>query len=120
MTSITAVPTVQIWSRCSIEGFVIFVGDVEVGDGRSQGRWSREITVANAQSHGLRVRIMINDVDDTEFLEGGQHVQISFAEVMSNCLCCDVDDLSEIVATGMDNTTRPNPGSVAEVSWPQR
>ena len=112
LTSITAVPALQLWSRVSIEGFVISVGDVEAGDGRSQGRWMREITVANAQSHGLRVRIMINDVDDTEFLEGGQHVQICFTKIISNYLCCDVDDLSEIIATGMDNTTKPDPGSV--------
>ena len=80
----------------------------------------RDITVANAQSHGLRVGIIINDVDGTEFLEGGQHVQISFAKVMSNCLFCVCDDLSDLFATGMDNTTGPNPGTVAEVNRPQR
>ena len=120
LTSATAVPTVQRWSRCSIEGFVISVGDVEAGDGRLQGRWRREITVANSYGHGLRVKIRINDAYVTEFLEGGRHVQINFAQVMGNSLFCDVDDISEIVATGMDSTTTQHPNSVTEVCWPQQ
>ena len=72
-------PSLPLWARCSIDGFVLSEGDVEAGDGRIQGTWMREITVATVQSQGLRVKIIINAVDDTEFLEEGQHVQINFA-----------------------------------------
>ena len=117
---ITAVPGLQLWSRCSIDGYVSSEGDVEAADGKHHGRWMREITAANVQCQGLRVRIRVDAIEDTEFLEEGVHVQINFAKVMSTFVYCDVDDLSEVVATGMDNTSRPDPNAVTEVCWPPR
>ena len=87
---------------------------------KSQGKWMREITVANMQCQGLRVRLKVNASEDTEFIEEGVHVHVNFAKVMSSFLYCDVNDLSEVVASGMDNSSRPDPSAVREVRWPSR
>ena len=64
----------------SIEGFVGALGKVEPADVKQLGRWVRDITVANVQCQGLRVRILHNSEDGTEFFEEGIHVHIKFAK----------------------------------------
>ena len=67
------------WSRVSIEGFVGTLGEVEPSDGKQVGRLVRDIILANVQCQGLRVRIVHNSEEGTEFLEEGIHLRIKFA-----------------------------------------
>jgi len=111
------------WTRISVEGFVLCPG--EAGNSRQDTKnvqqWVRDVTIYNMMSQGINLRIVHSDESAMDFLEEGVHIVVKYGKVNgSSGIYADVGDLSQVEATGMDDSMRPDPETVKELSWQQK
>ena len=112
--SFTDVPQAVTWTRISLEGFVIALGEP---DRRQDGKFSRYMSLSNTMAQGIFLRIVLSETDGMDFLEGGLHIMVQFGKVNGAAgVYADTIDLAQIEATGMDSALRPDPETVQPIS----